>query len=648
MSALRRFLIPALLCLSLETISCGGGSAGGTKISAEAPVFSTAPPTAAAQGSAYSYQVEATDPSGGTVSFALTTGPTGATMSGSMVSWTPTAAQSRTANNFTITATTSENATATQTWTVSPTGVVTVNWINNYWEASGVVQVPVTSTASLQLSVVVPNPDGSFTVLKGNTAAPGVITIAGVPSGNYWLTLGPLSLLPQFSSSASAFWTNATTIDAGRDYAGYPEATNNATNDTAFAFNLSGLDSVNSFTPVLFNTEMQAITANLIDPLNTTTLSQSIGITSEFDWSQVKTAFLTQYEPATLGQFSEAVAGASVMLTNPSFTDGATNNITQVLQNTSPVSLDVTVQGTQFASTFTGASTSAPTTYYAQLGVAVEPFVSAVNAQVPSGNLALAATSYTPPALNFAVASFNSCTPSGFSFTNAAIVGPGIKTDVDLGTLQYNDPYSSKWTRAEIFCEEAVVPVAIPNSTATENFALVTSATTAPSSSAIAPLIGPVLSPTINNADLFTAATISTSTPTLAWTAPLAGTPYGYRVSVYILNNASSTAEYASAGVFSTSQTSMTLPPLSTGNTYVFAITSLMDGATNIQTSPFRSALPTGSASVVSAPITISSSAAQAQIHGDARVIKQFSQPAAPRLRDPQHSSSSRSEPSSR
>ena len=630
MPALRRLLVVPLACSCLGLISCGGGSAGGQKISAEPPIFSTTPPTAAAQGSAYSYAVAATDPSGGTVTFALTTEPTGATMSGSTVSWTPTAAQSRATNNFTVTATTSENATATQTWTVSPTGVVTVNWMNNYWEASGAVQVPATPVASLQISAVVPNQDGSLTVLKGNTASPGVITIAGVPSGNYWLTLGPLSLLPQVSTAAAAFWTNATTIDAGHDYAGYPAATANTNNDTTFDFTLSGLDSINTFTPVFFNTEMQSITPTLIDAINSTTLSQSIGIESEFDWSQVQTAFLTQYELENLGQFPEAVAGASAMLSNPSFTDGATNKITQALQNTTPVSLDVTVQGTQWASTFTGGSTSAPTNYYAQLGVTIEPFVNGVNAQIPSGNLSLAATSYTPPGLDFAVAEFTSCTPSGFSFTNVT-VPPGITTDVNLGTLQYNDPYAAKWTRAETFCEEAIVPVAIPNSTATANFALVTTTTTAPSNSAIVPLIGPVQSPTINNANLFTAATLSTSTPTLAWSAPSLGAPYGYRVSVYILNNSTTTAPYATAGVFSTSQTSMTLPPLSTGNTYVFAITSLMDAAANIQTSPFRSALPTGSSSVVSAPITISSGAAQAQIRGDARVIKQFSQPAAQR-----------------
>jgi len=65
------------------------------------------------------------------------------------------------------------------------------------------------------------------------------------------------------------------------------------------------------------------------------------------------------------------------------------------------------------------------------------------------------------------------------------------------------------------------------------------------------------------------------------------------------------------------------------GNTYVFAITAEADGTSLIETSQFRSSLPTGFANVVSAPITISSGALTPAIHGDRRVITRLSQ--APR-----------------
>src|SRR5262249_45569318 len=122
MSAARRwmFLLP-LVSLILLLVGCGGSSSNsGSHGMGQPPIFTSPPQTAAAQGSAYSYQVAATDPSGGSLTYALTTGPTGASMTGSTVTWTPTAAQSRASNAFTVTATTSEGASGTQSWNVSP------------------------------------------------------------------------------------------------------------------------------------------------------------------------------------------------------------------------------------------------------------------------------------------------------------------------------------------------------------------------------------------------------------------------------------------------------------------------------------------------------------------------------------------------
>jgi len=622
----RRFCLLALAFSSLILVSCGGGS-GGQKISAQPPIFTSTPVTAAAQGAAYSYQVAATDPSGGTVSYALTTGPTGASLSGSNVSWTPTAAQSRTPNSFTVTATTSENATATQSWTVSPTGIVTVNAVDTFWEPTGAVQVPIISADSLDVSAVVPEPDGSLTVLKGAATGAGVFSIAGVPAGNYWLAFGTPNLLPQASS---AYWTNTTTFDAGRDIAGSPPVALSSTNQTNFAFSLSGLASVNVGTPVFFNPAIQTFAFSIGDPANTTSVSATMGVASNIDWSKVGTAFLAQYEPATLGQLAIGVAGPSATLSGLSFTNGTTNPITQSLQAGTATSYDVSVQGAQWASTFTGAAPATPSSYSSGFYVQAEPFVSGVNAPTALNqvsDLVLAATVSEPvQGLGFAFAQFTACDSPGFP---ARLVNtqPSILTDVDLGTLQYDDSFPSTWTRAENFCEEAIVPVPVPGSAATANFALVSGATVTPSGTALAPVVGPVQSPTINGASLFSAATLTATTPALSWSAPTIGSPYGYRVTVYVLANPSGVPVYETAGIFYTSQPSVTLPPLSAGNTYVFSITALTDGTANVQTAPFRSSLPTGYASVVSAPITISSGAAQVRIHGDARVIKQFSQP---------------------
>jgi hypothetical protein len=633
MSATRHGALLAILFTCFALSSCGNSSSG-SKGSAQAPIFSTTPPAGAAQGTAYSYQVQAVDPSGGTVTFALTTGPTGATLSGSTVSWTPTAAQSRTGNNFVVTATTSEGGTATQSWSVSPTGVVTLNWVNTYWEPSGPVQVPADASASLSVSAVVPNADGSLTVLKGATVSPGVISIAGVPAGNYWLT-SPAAAFP-LTLSAAAFWTSASTVDFGRDIAGSPPSAPIAENQTNFAFSLSGLNPVNAVTPLVFDPEQNLdIPLYLDDFSDSTSFSQTMGYTSTTDWSQVTTAFLGQYELTTLGPWNLGIDGASTMLSGLSFTNGITNSITATLSS-APTSLGITVQGSQWASVFSGASVLTPASYLSAFSVAAEPFVTGVNAPTGSSgvigpisgnsNIVLAATPFLFPDEGFILAQFLGCDPTGFSYSEENTQS-GVTTDETMGTLQYSDSLPSSWTRAETFCDEAITPVAVPGTSTTANFALVASETVAPSNSPLAPIVSTVQSPTINNASLFTATTINTGTPSLSWSAPVTGAPYGYAVAAFVFTDATNIVPYAAAGIFYTSQTSVTLPPLSAGNTYVFSITALVDGAANIQTSPFSSALPTGYASVVSAPIAISSSAPEVQIHGDSRVVKRLSQP---------------------
>src|SRR5208337_4200958 len=98
----RRVLLVLALSAFCLIWLIGCGSSGST--SAAAPVFNSAPVTAAVEGNTYSYSLAATAPGGGTVSYALTAAPDGATLSGDTITWTPTAAEARVANNFTVTA----------------------------------------------------------------------------------------------------------------------------------------------------------------------------------------------------------------------------------------------------------------------------------------------------------------------------------------------------------------------------------------------------------------------------------------------------------------------------------------------------------------------------------------------------------------
>src|ERR1039458_1771406 len=128
------FALIILSFLILALFTACGSSGSSSSHTGQAPIFTSTPVTAATQDVGYSYQIEAVDPSGGSVTFALTTGPTGAAISGNTVSWTPTAAESRVSNNFEVTATTTSGGTASQSWMVTPGGTITANWVNNYWE----------------------------------------------------------------------------------------------------------------------------------------------------------------------------------------------------------------------------------------------------------------------------------------------------------------------------------------------------------------------------------------------------------------------------------------------------------------------------------------------------------------------------------
>jgi hypothetical protein len=430
-----------------------------------------------------------------------------------------------------------------------------------------------------------------------------------------------------------AYWTSASTFDDGIDIAGSPVpiATSNST--TTFDFSLSGLDSVAAPTSVEFSPGIQLFSDYLTDPAASTTLSESFGMSSNIDWSQVNTAFLLQYEPSTLGPLNNLVLGPELSLSGLSFTDGATNTITQALQPSPQASLSVSVPGSQWAPLFINASPAAPTQYSSAITLDAEAYVTGGRNAAGTAfgaDLILAGTALQTSGFGFSSQPFGGCGGDEFPPLGGINSQPAILTDQDLGTLQYGDPFPSSWTRSLTFCQQAVVPIAVPNSTSTADFTLVAGESVAPSNAPLAPLVGTVEAPTINGASLFTANTLNTTVAALSWSAPSGTKPYGYRVEVFTATTLpDGRVTYLPASTFSTAKTSVTLLPLTAGNTYVFAISARVDGTANIETSPLRSSLPAAFSNVVSAPITISSGASSPAIRGDAKVVRRLSQPRA-------------------
>ena len=618
-----RALSLLLIALFLSyLVACGGNSYSAP----QNPVFTSTPVTAASQGASYTYPMTATDPSGGTVTFSLTTAPAGASLSGATITWAPTAAESRVSNSFTAKATTPSGGSATQSWTVTPTGTVTVNWVNTDWTPAGPAQIP--ELTDLVPSALVPQPDGSLELLSGTLASPGVYNIGQVPGGYYWLIKGTP---PGLMVPPTGFWTNSSTFDLGRDIAGMLRPTGSP-QTTTFDFNLSGLDpsqtpGVVGFLPDNLGTPPIYLSAQP----GSTNLSGSASVTSNIDWTDVTTAFLAQIEPSSVGSFNTLVLGPELTLSNLALANGATNTISGALAPSPQPVLDAFIPGSEWVSLFQNVAPGTPTPVGSWLSIAAEPYVIGVNAKPQLFGPGFGSNLYmvqpdSPSGVPFAV----SPCPSQPFFLPAA-VEPAVLTDLNFGVLQYGDPFPSNWTRELAFCQSITVPFQVGS----QSFpiALNYGMTVAPSTPALPPLAQPVVNPTINGSNLFTTTSVNNTVETLSWSAALGTSPNGYTVYVFQVIPIQNGLELLVAGNYSTAQTSMTLPPLTAGKTYIFVIITEVDGVANMQTSPYRSQLPTAFATVMSAQVAISAGASGPQLRGDPKELKRFLHPKGKRYR---------------
>ena len=593
-------------------VGCGGGSGGGTSTPVN-PQFTSTPVMGAEEGTTYTYQLTASSPDKSAITFALSSGPVGATLAGSTITWTPTHAESRVPNAFTVTATTASGGSATQTWRVTPNGNIYITDVVTYWGASGSNSANrIWPPDGLYPAALVPQSDGSLTRLNGAANPGGGFSIPNVPAGYVWLQVAP----------GEYFWIATSDFDFGEDIVGMPLAGVNSPATTTFNYSISGLQPVQTGDYVTVQTLGEGLSQlpfPLILAIGATTVNGSVPAPSFIDWSQINTIFVADYVMTSSGAFSGFTLGPTATLAGLTLADGATNNITATLSPSPAETVPLSIQGTQWASLASGIapSNSSPSSsnyfLYAQpyltdrLGVALF-----VGANGPGFSMLRPA----PPPTFISVSGLNSCGSSvvqaGFPFIPNPL--PPIVTDVDYGVLSYGDPFPAEWQRLFQYCQETQVSLPRPNSTVTDTFMLADVQTTAVPAGPVTPILGPVQNPTINGASIFQTATLNTTSVNLSWNAPAMGQPYGYYVEVFELGTLTNggTVEYIPVGQFGTAKTSMQVPFLSAGNTYVFLIMSEADGMANMETSPLRAKIPRGEASVVSAPVMIATGATAA------------------------------------
>jgi hypothetical protein len=287
------------------------------------------------------------------------------------------------------------------------------------------------------------------------------------------------------------------------------------------------------------------------------------------------------------------VLGPALTLSNLSLTTGGHNAISGVLDPTVPEAINLSVKGSAWAPLFEHIAPTPPTAVGGSFFLSVQPYIPADGPNV---------SSFSRPIDLI----WTSGKLSAF-LTPSCQANPPSMTDVEAGTVRYSDPFPSSWRRIFRICQSAMVAVQRPGGVI-QGIILTNTQTTAPPTAAVQPLISAVQNPKVNGADLFNASTLNSTAVTLSWDPPAIGTPFGYNVIIVSPTTLPSGAvTYSSSTTLSTAKTSMTIPPdlLRSGQTYLFGITSLADGKANMETTPHRSTLPTASAELVSASVTI-------------------------------------------
>jgi hypothetical protein len=301
--------------------------------------------------------------------------------------------------------------------------------------------------------------------------------------------------------------------------------------------------------------------------------------------------------------------------------NGGTNNLTASLNPSPAASVALSIKGTQWANARRGIGPGTPTPSFSDYAVEVQPYLTNGFVPVASDTPALGTFSLLEPqGMGGLFEPGFFCATVGFPETPVGPLSelPPIVTDVDYGVLGYGDPFPAEWPRLFQYCQASTVSLPRPNSTVTDTFTVVNRQTTPLPTSAVTPLLTPVQNPMLNGASLFQAAISNTTSVDLSWEAPATGQPYGYYVRVFALSTLQpgGTARYLQMAQYGTSKTTMQVPFLTPGITYLFVISAELDANANIEKSPGRTKAPNAEASVVSAPMVIATGATAAAKRG--------------------------------
>jgi hypothetical protein len=535
-------------------------------VTAPTPVFSSGATLSAAEGQPYSYSVTATDPAGTPLTYALATKPDGAVVSGNVISWTPARTQARSSNAFTVTVSSAAGGSASQSWSVSPTGIIQGSQVQSYIVESGAVSNKPVDLTSAQIAAYVPTGSTYLAPLPGTGLADGSFTIPNVPAGGFYIKLND-----------AFYWTTQNTIDLGWDALGRMDA-QQAVNPPVLSLNVA------SPLPLLWHLsdELQVYTANLsFYDLGDCPFTQP---EDTFSWSDswntlpsaaTDTTYIYQLtsRPTTAGSKLLALAASTSMPLT--LLDGVNASYPVELSPVDSTSnFHLNVAGSALAAIRPGISTNAsPDGTYAALDA------------MPTG----------------ASRGVTGITPDLVILLNAQ-----MSSDTDFGDVSYGNPFPATWAPFVDLADQVYVNYSVPNTSTKVRVVGInsTQTTTMPSASnPIAPLIGSVSNPTIGGMNFHDDLQNVGTTPTLSWQPPTLGSPTSYVIRLYEIR-ANSVGGYSAYTVatFSTTQQSFTIPDgyMQAGKMNFFRIMAMYRPSVDFESQPRRAGFPNASADAFS------------------------------------------------
>jgi hypothetical protein len=453
-----------------------------------------------------------------------------------------------------------------------------------------------------QKAVALLVPDGSpagYTAFPITLAADNTFTVAGVPSGSYFLQLDSSFLGPVSGTNTNLFELTVDTPDLSSISAARPDL-GRVSVPTQVTLTLSNLQPWETGNAILISSsqgDSYLRPASLLVPRPTPGITSYSGT---FDWLCCSTArndpglpdalkndvvFVNQRSTLRIGSDSSAAdlryASRYARVTDFTLANGVPSTLSASLVETPQTGLiRADVRGSQFAALATDVHpTARPTTS-------------------PSGNLGFSVQA-VPRSASYPDMPNNSPTSSLFYFQSVT----DSTSDFDYGTFAYPQFHQPPWAELrqllyffDVTLFEPGSDVPIESSSYALSWVPMSPAAIEP----MAPVVGPPTAPLLNGTDAFEAQSGVGEQPLFSWSPPTLGVPTSYAVTIAIFRGAQpGDTVVLSAEVYS--GTSFRVPPgfLKTGRSYTAAITARQAPWDVLNRAPLRSGAPIDSSECV-------------------------------------------------